>query len=59
MTETNVTRRELEISTEWAKNNPVLCRNSLQEFREETKDFKKQSVDTSREGFLTYIASNE
>jgi UTP:GlnB (protein PII) uridylyltransferase len=51
-----ISRKELEISTVWAKNYPHFFMKSLMKFHEETINMKQKRVDTTREGFITYIA---
>jgi hypothetical protein len=52
-----IARRELEISTGWAKQYPEYFLKAIKKFRDETAHMPKFKIDASRKGFVTYIAS--
>jgi len=52
-----VARRELEISTRWAKQHPQYFLKAIKKFRAETSHMSQFKLDTSRKGFITYSAS--
>jgi hypothetical protein len=50
-------RHELEINLGWANQHPQLFFESVRKFHEETRHLTNKFVDTSRAGFVTYIAN--
>lgn len=51
------TRRSLEISIGWVKQYPEYFLKAIKKFRDETVHMPQFKIDTSRKGFVTYIAS--